>query len=334
VIRARVVTRAGAADLACAGSRAPLVIRARVVTRAGAADLACAGSRAPFVIRARVVARATAVTAALIAVAVAWGAPPPSPAVIDIAVSDRTARALGVGPGDIVELGTTAAGPWRRVRVARVYRPLLYPTDVADRDADIRLHLPDLQALSGDAAGDQVDSIVVRLRDPSRAAAVAGELNSMGLGVRAYTSADLARRNSSSFEVVARFHRAIGAVAVLAGSVFLVTIMILRGEEMRRETGMMRLMGLGARTVAAAVLIVAAAVAAAGSLAGAGLAYLLSFAINAYYRHLFQTDLVFSRVTWPLVADAAALSVVLGIGAGALTAWRLLRRRPLEQMGR
>ncbi|HEV2439180.1 MAG TPA: FtsX-like permease family protein [bacterium] len=250
----------------------------------------------------------------------------------DVALSERTAHALGVASGDVIEVAPTAAGPWRRVRVAHLYRPLLYPTEVADRDADIRLHLTDLQALAG--GGDEVDSIVVRLRDPSRASRVAADLTAMGLGVRAYTSAELARRNSSSFEVVARFHRAIGAVAVLAGSVFLVTIMTLRGEEMRREVGMMRLMGLDGRTVAGTVLLVATAVATAGSLTGAGLAYAFSFAINTYYRRLFETDILFSRVTWRLVADAVALSIVLGAAAGALTAWRLLRRRPLDQIGR
>jgi ABC-type lipoprotein release transport system permease subunit len=273
------------------------------------------------------------VAAALAAAAVAAAPAGPAPG-IDVAVSDRTARALGVAAGDVIEVAPTAAGPWRRVGVSHVYRPLLYPTEVADRDADIRLHLTDLQSLAGAGGRDEVDSIVVRLRNPSQAPRVAAELTAMGLGVHAYTSADLARRNSSSFEVVARFHRAIGAVAVLAGSVFLVTIMTLRGEEMRREVGMMRLMGVGTRTVAATVLLVATAVATAGSLAGAGLAYALSFAINAYYRRLFDTGIVFSRVTWGLVADAGALSIVLGIAAGALTAWRLLRRRPLDQIGR
>jgi putative ABC transport system permease protein len=250
----------------------------------------------------------------------------------DVAVSDRTAKTLGVAAGDVIEIAPTAAGPWRRVRVAQVYRPLLYPTEVADRDADIRLHLPDLQALTG--TGDAADSIVLSLRRPADAPRVAGNVTAMGLGLRAYTSADLARRNSTSFEVVARFHRAIGAIAVLAGSVFLVTIMALRGEEMRREVGTMRLVGIGGRTVAAAVLLIAAAVAAAGSAAGVGFAYILSFVINAYYRRVFDTDLVFSRVTWGLIADAAALSVLLGIAAGGLTAWRLLRRPPLDQLGR
>ena len=266
---------------------------------------------------------------------------------VDVAVSGRTARALGVGAGDAIDIAPTAAGPWRRARVAQLYHPRLYPTEVADRDADIRLHLPDLEAVAGGAGGasgelggaarprpaaapaaDDVDSVVVRLRDPAAAPRVAAEITTMELGVHAYTSTDLARRNSSSFEVIERFHRAIGAVAVLASSVFLVTIMALRGEEMRREVGMMRLMGLSSRTVAAAVLLIAAAI------AGAGLASVLSLGINAYYRRLFDTDIVFSQVTWRLVAGAAALSIALGIGAGALTAWRLLRRRPLDQIGR
>jgi putative ABC transport system permease protein len=255
-----------------------------------------------------------------------------APPITDVAVSDWTAKALGVAAGDVVDVAPTAAGPWRRVRIAQVYRPLLYPTEVADRDADIRLHLPDLQAITG--TGDAADSIVVRLRRPADASRVAADITALGLGLHAYTSADLARRNSTSFEVVARFHRAIGAIAVLAGSVFLVTIMTLRGEEMRREVGTMRLVGIGGRTVAEAVLIIAAAVATAGSAAGVGLAYILSFLINAYYQRAFDTDLVFSRVTWGLIGDTAALSVLLGIAAGGLTAWRLLRRHPLDQMGR
>jgi putative ABC transport system permease protein len=268
---------------------------------------------------------------AAVGVAGSPGAPAGLP---DAAISDRTAKALGVAAGDTVEVAATAAGPWRRVRIAQIYRPLLYPTEVADRDADVRLHLPDLQALTG--IGDAADSIVVRLRPGAAGtpAGIAADVTAMGLGLHAYTSADLARRNSTSFEVVARFHRAIGAIAVLAGSVFLVTIMTLRGEEMRREVGTMRLVGIGGRTVTAAIVMIAAAVAAAGSAAGVGLAYLLSFAINAYYRRAFDTDLVFSRVTWSLIGDAAALSVLLGLAAGALTAWRLLRRRPLEQLGR
>ena len=253
-------------------------------------------------------------------------------ALLRVSVSERTARRLGIGEGDLLGLSAGATGPWRRVRVERIYRPVLYPSEVAGQDVDIRLHLPDLQALAG--TGDEVDSIVVRLRDPGRSAEAATRLNRLALGYRAYTSADLAARNSSTFEVIARFHRAISAVAILASSVFLLTIMTLRGEELRQQVGLMRLVGISPRSVAAAILLIAAGVALLGSVIGIGMGAVLSAAINVYYRRLFDTDLLFSQVTPALLVATSALSVTLGIAAGGLTAWRLLRRPPLEQIGR
>jgi len=260
------------------------------------------------------------------AAAVADTAAPP------LALTDRSARLLGVTAGDLVELSLTAAGPWRAFRVAQIYRPAEYPTEISRTRVDVRLHLPDLQALDG--GRDDVDSIVVRVRPPARGTDVTARLNAFPLGFRAYTAADLAARGSTTFEVIARFHRAISVVTIVASSVFLLAIMTLRGEEMRRQVGLMRLVGISRRSVAAAVLLIASGVALAGSLVGVGLGYVLSAAINLYYQRLFDTPLVFSQITWPLVAEAVALSVVLGVAAGAATAWRLLRRRPLDQLGR
>ena len=270
-------------------------------------------------------------------------APSAAPDVWPVALGERAASRLDVGPGDHLDLAEHPAGPWQPARVAQVYRPVRYPTEVGRESLEIRLHLPDLQALAG--RGDEVDSIVLRLRPPGgsapgRAVGAAGtaqvvtQLNASPLGFRAYTSADLAARNSSPFEVIARFHRAIGAVTVLASSVFLVAIMTLRGEEMRRQVGVMRLIGVSPRTVAGTVLGIAAGVALLGSVIGMGLGYLMSLGINAYYRTLFDTDLVFSRITPHLLATSAGVSALLGVAAGAFTAWRLLRQRPLEQLGR
>jgi putative ABC transport system permease protein len=256
------------------------------------------------------------------------GADGPWPAFL----SDRAARRLGVGPGDLLELALRPTGPWRTARVVQVYRPVRYPTDVGRSRIDLRLHLPDLQSLAG--RGDEVDSIVVRLRTPSRASAVTARLNAAAFGVRAYTSADLAARSSSTFEVITRFHRAIGVVTILASSVFLLAIMTLKGEEMRRQVGVLRLIGISPRTVAGTMLVIATGVSLLGTGVGIGIGYALSLAINTYYQHLFDTDLMFSAITPGLLGVTAALSVALGVAAGALTAWRLLRLPPLEQAGR
>ena len=253
-----------------------------------------------------------------------------------VALSELASRRLGVREGDAFQLSADPAGPWRTVHVEHVYRPALYPSEVAEQDVDIRLHLPDLQMLArgGSDTGDVVDSIVVRLRDPGRTGDTAARLNRLALGYRAYTSTDLAARNSSTFEVIARFHRAISAVAILASSIFLLTIMTLKGEELRQQVGLMRLVGISPGSVAAAVLLIAAGVALLGSGVGIGLGAVLSAAINVYYRRLFDTDLLFSQITPALLAGTSALSVTLGIAAGAFTAWRLLRRPPQEQIGR
>ncbi len=280
-------------------------------------------------------------------VAPSRSAPSVPPGVWPVSLGERAAYRLGIGPGDRLDLSVHPGGPWQPAGVAQVYRPVRYPTEVGREALEIRLHLPDLQTLAG--RRDEVDSIVVRLRSPGgpapartgrapeageAAAEMVTRLNASPLGFRAYTSAELAARNSSPFEVIARFHRAIGAVTVLASSVFLVAIMTLKGEEMRRQVGVMRLIGISPRTVVGTVLVIAAGVALLGSAIGAGLGYLLSLGINAYYRSLFDTDLVFSRITPHLLGTSAGVSALLGIAAGAFTAWRVLRQGPLEQLGR
>ncbi len=261
--------------------------------------------------------------------------PPRSVEQVDVPgifLSERAARDLGVRAGDLLEISPGVAGPWRRVRVTRVYRPVRYPSELPGREVDVRLHLPDLQALLGGA--DEVDSIVARLRTPAHAEGAAARLTASALGFRAYSSSDLARRSSTTFEVIAQFHRAIGVVTILASGAFLLAIMTLKGEEMRRHVALLRLVGISRGTVAGAILLIATGVALVGSGIGIGLGYLLSGAINVYYRSLFATELVFSQITLPLVELAVGLSVTLGVAAGAATLWRLLRRSPVEQVGR
>lgn len=189
---------------------------------------------------------------------------------------------------------------------------------------------------AGDGAGpaDVVDRVVVRLRHRQRAEVVARDLDALVPGVDVYTAEEVARHVSRTFVVVSRFHRAIGVVTLLAGAIFLVTIMSLKLTEMRREIGALRLLGVSRATIGLAVLAIAAAVALLGTLVGMGVGAALVAAINAYYRPLFETRLRFAVLVPQTLLAAAVLAVVLGVGAGAAVAARLLRRPPLEQVGR
>ena len=251
----------------------------------------------------------------------------------DVLVTDRTARALGLAVGDTLDVSADAsmhdATAWR---IAGIYRPRPDPFEVGYGRLHLAMHLPDLAALTG--AEDQVDRIVVRLRDPARRQAFADDFNRAAYGMRAYTSEDLARRSSSTFVVISQFHKAIGIVSLLAGLAFLVAIMMLKVEEMRRELGALRLLGISRRTVVRSVLAIAAAVAFLGSLLGIGLGLLAIAVINPLAQTRYDTDLVFARATPAVVALAVGLSVLMGVVAGVAVAARLAHARALDQVGR
>jgi putative ABC transport system permease protein len=114
----------------------------------------------------------------------------------------------------------------------------------------------------------------------------------------------------------------------------LVAIMVLKVEAMRRELGVLRLLGISRRTVVRSVVAISTVVALLGSVAGIGLGFAAAALINPLAQHRYDTDLVFVRVTWPVIALAVGLSIVLGIVAGTMVAARGARAHPLRQIGR
>ncbi len=251
----------------------------------------------------------------------------------DAAVPERTARKLGVRPGDVLEV---AQDPGmrnsRRVRVAVVWSPAEHPAEVARQELRLVLRLPFLEDLTG--RPDAVDRVVIRLRKGGEAGRVRDDLEALSVGVDAYTAEELVAHTSLAFVVVSRFHKAIALLTLLAGGLFLVAVTGLRTSEMRREIGALRLVGIGRGTLALAVVGIATGVALAGTLLGIGIGAVLVAAINAYYQPLFQTSLRFAVLDPWTVLGTAAFSVLLGILSGVAVAVRLLRQPPLEQVGR
>jgi ABC-type lipoprotein release transport system permease subunit len=256
---------------------------------------------------------------------------------IEVAITRRTAEHLGLREGDIVEIGADATmNESRRARIAVVWSPREHPADVA-RGTEVLLHLPDLESLLSRQDTDHHDTVnrvVIRLRDPSLAQAVKSDLESAGAGYDAYTAADLASRSSRPFVVISQFHRAIGIVTLIAGGIFLVTVMALKLMEMRREVGALRLIGIGASTIGLTVMLIAGAAALLGTAVGIGLGMGLVSGINAYYRPLFETTLDFAVMTPETILVSAGLALLLGLAAGVAVLVQFMRRHPLEQVGR
>lgn len=249
-----------------------------------------------------------------------------------VALERRLAEALDARVGDTVQLGMEAGALDHRVVVAAIYEPSADPSTITRRDLHLRFHLPDLAALLG--APDRVDRFGVALRPGVPPAAAAAELNTVAFGFRAYPSAEIASESSQTFRVVSRFHDAIAVISVVASAIFLLCIMLLKVEERRRDAAVMRFTGISRLTIFLALLLEAILVAAVGSGLGVLLAAAASAVTNLYYQRFFDTTLVFSVVTPAILRFSVALSLGLGLVAGALAAWRLVRTSPQILWGR
>ena len=229
--------------------------------------------------------------------------------------------------GDRVVITTVAGTPGDTVIVAAITRRGTDPSDVSRSEYKVRLHMDHLQAITG--SGDRVGRFAVLASDSA-----VPRINESAFGFRAYRAADVAVETSSTFRVINRFHRAIGIITIVASAIFLLCITLLKVDERRRDIGALRLLGVSRATVVKSVVLEASMVALVGSAMGAVIGWGASGMVNWYYQRLYVTPLRFTLVTPGIIWFAVALSLVLGIGAGLLAARRLVKRAPLELVGR
>jgi putative ABC transport system permease protein len=257
-----------------------------------------------------------------------------------IAIDEGLAATAHLKPGDRVVLSPqpgslatrTSVGNADSVVISAIVRRGADPSEVARGDLKVRMHLDELQQLSG--YGDRVDRFAIATTPSADIDATLARINAAAFGFRAYRSRDIAVETSRTFQVVSRFHRAIGVITIVASSVFLLCIMVLKVEERRRDIAALRLMGISRYSVVRSVVIEAALVAILGSALGVVIGWIVSKFVNWHYQALYRTPLEFSIITPSVVTIAVGLSLVLGIAAGLLASLRLARTPPLALFGR
>lgn len=250
-----------------------------------------------------------------------------------IAIDERLAADAKLSVGDKVVLSAVPESPGGdTVVIGAVVKRGNDPAEVARSEFRIRLHLDHLQSLAG--YGDRVDRFAVTTRGDAATEKAIDAINSAAFGFQAHRSKDIAVATSKTFQVVSRFHKAIGVITIVASAIFLLCIMLLKVEERRRDVAALRLMGISRRTVMRAVVIEAALLALVGSALGVGAGWVGSQFVNWYYRGVYRTPLSFSIITPDIVTLAVTLSLVLGIAAGILASLRLVRTPPLVLFGR
>jgi putative ABC transport system permease protein len=263
-----------------------------------------------------------------------------------IAIDEAFATRAHLGLGDTVTVSshpgtsslrratetTVSTSDADKVIVGAIVRRGADPSEVARGDLRVRMHLDQLQRVSG--YGDRVDRFAIATTPSADLERLIDRINRAAFGFRAYRSRDIAVETSRTFQVVSRFHRAIGVITIVASSVFLLCIMVLKVEERRRDIAALRLMGISRATVVRSIIIESAVVAVLGSVLGVALGWTASLLVNWHYQALYRTPLEFSIVTPSIVAFAVSLSLLLGIGAGMLASLRLVRTPPLQLFGR
>jgi len=255
----------------------------------------------------------------------------------NLKVGDRVIVSSQPGADDFAVMTATRTGYTpiaapETVVIAAIVRRGADPSEVARGDFLLRMHLDQLQLVSG--YGDRVDRFAIATKPSANIGQTVDRINHVAFGFRAYRSRDIAVETSRTFQVVSRFHRAIGVITIVASSVFLLCIMVLKVEERRRDIAALRLMGISRWSVVQSIIIEAALVAVLGSVLGVALGWAASLFVNWHYQALYRTPLEFSMVTPPIVTLAVSLSLLLGIGAGILASLRLVRTPPLVLFGR
>jgi putative ABC transport system permease protein len=249
-----------------------------------------------------------------------------------IAIDEALAERAHLKVGDRVSISARPGTAGDTVIVGAIVRRGADPSEVARGDLRVRMHLDQLQSISG--YGDRVDRYAIATTAGADLPRLIDRINRVAFGFKAYRSRDIAVETSRTFQVVSRFHRAIGIITIVASSVFLLCIMVLKVEERRRDIAALRLMGISRATVMRAIIIEAAVVAVLGSALGVAIGWAISLVVNWHYQAQYQTPLAFSIVTAPTIAFAVSLSLVLGIAAGVMASLRLVRTPPLALFGR
>lgn len=250
-----------------------------------------------------------------------------------IAIDERLAEDARIAIGNkLIVSNRPGSADGDTVVVSAIVRRGADPAEIARSEYQVRMHLDHLQKVAD--YGDRVDRFAIATRGPDETERALRDINAAAFGFAAHRSRDIAIETSRTFQVVSRFHKAIGFITIVASTIFLLCIMLLKVEERRRDVAALRLMGISRGTVVKGIVAEAALLALVGCAMGIGIGWLSSQAINAFYQAHYRTPLAFSLITPDIVGLATGLSLVLGIAAGLIASLRLVRTPPLALFGR
>ena len=247
-----------------------------------------------------------------------------------VLVSRQLAVAERLEVGSVITLATDRSGTnARQFRVAGSYEPVPDPMRLGAVRQEVRMHLPNLIALTGDpadpASAESIDALNVATADQQSAESFAKSLATRFPGVYGRTTS-VGEERAAPFVVLERFHLAIAIVTVIASSIFLLALMLMLVDERRSTVGILRLIGYRRRRILLYVLIEGLMIAAAGAVIGIVIAAAFQGGVNQFFQWRYDTALVFVRITPAIALRSIAIAVPLGVLAATGSSWTLLQR--------
>ncbi|MFM2165223.1 MAG: hypothetical protein RL325_1660 [Planctomycetota bacterium] len=202
-----------------------------------------------------------------------------------------------------------------------------------DRNACF-VQLPFLQGAAGRVQGGEVTQFEVEVADPAARDAVAAAIDALFAADAAPTTTRAEKafvaRAAEDLVVIARFASWLGLAALVAVFALVANAIVLSLEGRVREVAVMQAVGFSARLVAWTIVVEGIALAAAGSLLGAGAAWLLlelgRFGIGA------EGVQIEFRPSIAVALGSTAAAVAVGILASAVPAFSAARRSIVEGM--
>jgi len=249
----------------------------------------------------------------------------------DILVSRQLLAKAHLSIGDVVTLAADSSGTRaRRFRVAGVYEPTPDPMRFNVERIEARLHLDDLLQITADpanpASADAVSVINVGLQNASDPASVRSFARTLSARTPFIYSESTRDSDNYTFVVIDRFHAAIAAVTVIGSTAFLLALMVIRAEERKETVGVLRLIGISRKTIMTEVVVEGLLVAIAGAAVGVLIAAGAQSSVNRFFQARYDTTLIFMRISARIALRSIAVAVPVGVAAGAVASWTLLRR--------
>jgi putative ABC transport system permease protein len=251
----------------------------------------------------------------------------------EILINERLAKRLSLQPGDPVEISTTGDMKGAETFIVRsIFKEKADPYLVPLRRNMIKMHLSDLERMI--QRPDQLDLISIRAKRGTDVRTLAARLNAEAIGFTATSAQELANQNSTTFQVVRQFHKAIAFITMMAGAIFIFALVVMRVEDQRKQFAILTVTGISRETILKTLVLESIFFAFIASLIGAFLGVAAAKAVNLYYQNFYQTSLIFARVTPAILLQAASVSFALGIFAGTFSWFRLRRLQVLQELGR